>query len=149
MADLLECLIQIKALREALRLAEAAEGAASLSAGGQAGTDHLPVWCRLCDAERRYATAIGANSARAASPGGGDADGPAAFAALRRASLDALDSCTAARLGAPVDWPGRPSTTVADIVAIMLAHDTEMLGGLRRSSPCGYARTPPALSEPG
>jgi hypothetical protein len=36
-------------------------------------------------------------------------------------------------LAGPIIWPGRRSTTVADLVAIMLAHDTENLGGLRRS----------------
>jgi hypothetical protein len=43
-----------------------------------------------------------------------------------------LDRCTAAQLSGLVDWPGRPSTTVADLVAIMLAHDTALLAVLRQ-----------------
>jgi hypothetical protein len=44
-----------------------------------------------------------------------------------------LDRCTAADLAGVVAWSGRPSTSVADLVAIMLANDTEALGELRRA----------------
>jgi len=56
---------------------------------------------------------------------------------LRRANLAMLDGCRAAQLSGLVEWQGRPSTTVADLVAIMLAHDAEALGHLRgrRASP--------------
>jgi hypothetical protein len=133
MADLLECLIQIKALGETLRLAEAETS--SISSSEPAGLVRVPDWQVMCDAERRCAAALGTNS-----PGrldlvpSADAEaGPRAeFLRLRRANLARLNNCTAAELAGPVEWPDRRSTTVADLVAIMLANDTEVLGELRR-----------------
>ena len=126
MADLLECLIQVKALRETLVLAET----------GTAEKAPVPVWQRLAEAERRYALALeGVGPLRpkltpsAQAPAGSLAE----FVRLRRANLAMLDGYRAAQLSGLVDWPGRPSTTVADLVAIMLANDTEVLGEWRRA----------------
>ena len=129
MADLLECVIQIKALRVTLALAETETP--SISGGEPAHAERVQVWQAMCKEERRYAVALGTNIAGGAAPTPPDA-GPAGFVALRRANLAMLDSCAADELAGVVDWPGRPSTTVADLVAIMLANDTEVLGGIRR-----------------
>ena len=134
MADLLECLIQIKALREALGLGtRAIDGGTSPEMGPVTISE---VWQRMAEAERRYAMALGTAIAGGAEADRSD-DGPAAerdrFVTWRRANLAMLDRCTAAELAGFVAWPGRPSTTVADLVAIMLANDTEALGELRRA----------------
>jgi hypothetical protein len=126
MADLLECLIQIKALGETLERI-------SRLAGGTSARAPLE---RLAEAERRYARALGVEAGTAvetiaARDAASDAP-PEEFVALRHANLAALGRCTAIQLGSPVEWPGRRSTTVADLVAIMLASDTEMLGELCR-----------------
>jgi hypothetical protein len=137
MADLLECLIQIKALWETI------DKAARLAAPG--GVDAW--WGALADAERRYAATL-----RAAAPAlRRDSPPPPAgvserdeFVRLRRANLALLGRCTAAQLAGPVDWPGRRGTTVADLVAIMLAADTVALGELRRVSPGPWPQVPGA-----
>jgi hypothetical protein len=131
MADLLECLVQIKALRDAL------EGVASLSEAAPSDTDARGDWNRMAGAERRYASALGAAAHALPSPGDDAGEARRSFAALRQANLALLERCTASRLAAEIAWPGRRSTTVADLVAIMLAHDTEVLARLRgrRASP--------------
>ena len=134
MADLLECLIQIKALRETLALAET--GTLSISENVPADMERVRVWQVMCEAERRYAQALGTDAGvrrGAASVSGEVADARKAFLERRRANLAMLSDCGAAPLAGPVAWPGRPSTTVADLVAIMLANDTEVLGDLRRA----------------
>jgi len=127
-ADLLECLIQIKALEHSIGRIERLVAAAPAAAGAQVAA----LVARLAAAERTYGRA---------GLGRTDADGSSqpsptfeAFIAERRANLDVLGACTAADLGSPVAWPGRPCTTVADLVAIMLANDTEVLGEVRRVS---------------
>ena len=82
----------------------------------------------MAEAERRYAVALGTAFAGGANAAAGCGE----FVAMRRANLAMLDRCTAAELAGVVAWPGRPSTTVADVVAIMLAYDTEALGERRR-----------------
>jgi len=131
MADLLECLIQIKALRETL------EKVASLSGNAPAAADGVGVWNRMADAERSYAAALGTAAGETSPAGGVSDEARRVFVALRHANLSALERCTASQLAGPIIWPGRRSTTVADLVAIMLAHDTEALGHLRgrRASP--------------
>jgi hypothetical protein len=133
MADLLECVIQIKALGEALDLAALAAAGGSSSEPGPASVPG--VWQRMAGAERRYAEALGIGAAgRTAFAATGSEAGRAGdeFMALRRANLAVLDGCTADQLAGAVAWPGRPSTTVADLVAIMLGSDTELLGEWRR-----------------
>ena len=132
MADLLECLIQIAALRDALTHAEAMTR--SIAGAGSPAPDNASVaeaWTHMADAERRFAAALGAADAGTASCRGDAEDERRAFVALRRSNLARLDACTAAQLCGLVTWPGRPSTTVADLVAIMLANDTEALCELR------------------
>lgn len=127
MADLLECLIQIKALRDTL------ERVASLSGSAPAAPADLGVWKRMADAERSYAAALGTAAGETSPSGGVSDEARRVFVALRHVNLSALERCTASQLAGPILWPGRRSTTVADLVAIMLAHDTENLGGRRRS----------------
>jgi hypothetical protein len=129
LADLLECVIQIKALRVTLALAETETP--SSSGGEPAHIERVQVWQAMCEEERRYAVALGTIVAGGAAPTPPDA-GPAGFVALRRANLAILDCSTADQVAGFVEWPGRPSTTVADLVALMLANDTEVLGEVRR-----------------
>jgi hypothetical protein len=133
---LLECLIQIKALREALRAGTRADDGGTSPEMGPVAVSG--VWQRMAEAERRYAMALGTDIAGGAETAPSD-DGPGAsrdrFVAWRGANLAILDRCTAAELAGFVEWPGRPATTVADLVAIMLANDTEALGGLRGTRP--------------
>ena len=134
MADLLECVIQIKALGETLEWVTRMKGGADTSA----------CWVRLAEAERRYAFALGTDTAprtHVAADVPGTMPPREDFLERRRANLAMLNGCTAALLGGQVDWPGRRSTKVADLVAIMLAHDTEVLGELRRArrSPACHA----------
>ena len=134
MADLLECLIQIKALSETVTLSVSAS-ASAVPAETESVTV-LGLWRRMAEAERRYAAALGAASASAAPTDASPPDAAAsrdAFLRLRIANLTMLECCTAAQLAGPVEWPGRRGTTVADLVAIMLASDTERLGDLRRA----------------
>jgi hypothetical protein len=128
MADLLECVIQIKALRETLHRVTA------LSSGATRGG----LWEQLAETERRYAVALGTAIAGCADAAAGGEE----FVAMRRANLAVLGDCGAAQLAGPVAWPGRRSTTVADLVAIMLANDTEVLGDLRRTRPEPEVRRP-------
>jgi hypothetical protein len=160
-ADLLECVIQIKALEHAIarltRLLDVPPPGCETGAHAQA------LLSRLVDAERAFSKvwlvtrpekqgrpepsrATASKRRRRMRHGprprtrggtmttGASGDMPAAleeFVVLRRANLDVLGACTAAGLGSPVTWPGRRDTTVADLVAIMLAHDTEVIGQLR------------------
>ena len=128
MADLLECVIQIRALEHSIGRIERLVAAAPAAAGAEIGA----LVARLAAAEHTYGRAgLGRTD-------GGESSAPtpalAAFIAERRANLDVLRGCTAADLGSPVTWPGRPHTTVADLVAIMLACDTDLLGEVRRLS---------------
>ena len=135
MADLLECLIQIKALGEPLGMVTL-----SVSAGMSPEMETVTisdVWRRMADAERHYANALGTEpGARAEFAARHERAAVAReeFVAGRRSNLATLNGCTAAQLAGSIEWPGRPSTTVADLVAIMLANDTEVLGELRRVS---------------
>ena len=149
MADLLECVIQIKALGASLGIA-----ARAMSAGSSPGMDRAAfsaVWRRMADAERRYAVALGTEAKgrpNITSESRGAADSAEVFAAMRRANLAMLEGCTAARLAGCIEWPGRPSTTVADLVAIMLASDTEVLGDVRRARSNPWPQLPPAAPKP-
>jgi hypothetical protein len=134
MADLLECLIQVKALREALEMVTGSISGEALAEIGPVTVSG--VWQRMADAERRYAQALGTTAGsrrRTASEAERPVDARDRFMDRRRANLAMLEGCTAAQLAGFVEWPGRPSTTVADLVAIMLAHDTDALGALRRT----------------
>jgi hypothetical protein len=132
-ADLLECLIQIKALRETLKMVA---GSLSEDRPAEMGPVTVSSWQRLVEAERSYARALGMDAVGPprVTPASGDAtEAMEVFLALRRANLALLGSCTSSQLAAPVAWAGRPATTVADLVAIMLASDTERLAGHRQA----------------
>jgi len=134
-ADLLECLIQLKALD--LSPARIRRFVAQVPPAARAEAE--AVLRELVQAEGTYAAAL----ARAGRPPetaldlasagtGGDGAHLDAFAAARAATLVVLQGCSAEDLAAPVAWPGRPFTTTADLVAIMLARDTELAGALQR-----------------
>jgi len=98
MADLLECVIQIKALRETLALAETGR---FHGRAGPADAEAAPVW-------RAWLTPNGATRRRShggwrptagATESGDSARARAAFAAGRRANLAMLGDCSAAQLG--------------------------------------------------
>ena len=126
MADLLECLIQLKALEHSIARLERFETATPASR--RADVD--AVLDRLLEAERAYADAL-PGSRR---PPQTEATAPRVgrFAAARRATLGVLQRHSAEELGSAVRWPGRPLTSTADLIAIMLAHDTERIGEIQR-----------------
>lgn len=139
MADLLECVIQIKALAESIARLRHLVGAVAATNDPR----FEALLAQLVDAERSVARVWQAVRFSAALRGhrsaenhfGSDFPGTVSaideFIALRLANLDVLQACTAADLASPVTWPGRCHTTVADLVAIVLASDTEVLGELR------------------
>jgi hypothetical protein len=128
MADLLECLIQIKALEQSIGRIERIVPA--IPPGSRAGADALVAG--LIEAERACArVGLGRETVNAA---GASAPAVDVFIAERRANLAVLQASTAADLGRHIDWPGRPGTTLADLVAIMLANDTDRIGDLQALS---------------
>lgn len=141
MADLLECVIQIKALEWSIGRLERIVRASASAGGGEVEVS----LAQLVEAERRFSTAR--QAVGPTPPSRGDHSlrpGPAIaldeWVALRRANLERFGACTAAELGAPVAWPGRSDLTLADLVAIMLAHDTDVMGRLEfahRQRPSG------------
>lgn len=144
-ADLLECLIQIKGLadtprRLALRAAEFA--AASRSPDEAAGRPR-EVAALLLAAETEFRRALSlmltrerptldrlpeAHAAGARRDSPGDLQG--AFAAERAETVRVLEACSAEQLSRIGLDPLRGPMTVADLVAVMLAHDTDLLGEL-------------------
>jgi hypothetical protein len=69
-------------------------------------------------------------------PDEGATDSPSAldrFLASRQETLSILDHCSATDLCRTAVFPGRGPTSVADLVAVMLAHDTEAQGMLWRT----------------
>jgi hypothetical protein len=140
MADLLECVIQIKALRETLAaMPELVSGPIPARNLPEMRPDTMPgLWERMADAERRYALALGVAGGDIVRSGEDETAARSDFAALRGANMDRLEHCAADELAGFVEWAGRPSTTVADLVAIMLANDTDVLGEVR----CAHPREP-------
>ena len=145
MADLLECLIQIKGLadtprRLAQRTADAVSGCPS---PGEASRRARDVACRLLLAEREFRGSlsrmlahdrpslprldvIGAAGIPSELPG----ECARAFAAERAETVGLLEACSADQLNRIGIEPSRGPMTVADLVAVMLAHDTDRLGEL-------------------
>jgi hypothetical protein len=139
-ADLLECLIQIKGVADTPRRLAARVGAA-LSAGRE--SDAAAVVARLAAAEARFASCLEAMLAEqdAAIPSldltSLDVDSERligesmqAFARRREQVVRALDRCSGQDLNRIGLEPSRGPMTVADLVALMLAHDTDQLGRL-------------------
>lgn len=147
MADLLECLLQIKGLRHSVdRLGALAEVART--GGDGAGAAVSRAAAEMGAAEERWQSVLaGALPGRdwrgrpVAAPHAADAI--EAFASARRLTLEVLDCCSAGDLGTLTTAPGIGRVTVADVVAHMLAHDTERLGALKVS--LANDRNPPTV----
>jgi hypothetical protein len=150
-ADLLECLIQIKGLADTpRRLAQrAAEFASSPSSPATALEGGVETARRLLAAETQFRGALSlmltrdrpalailpgdamAGAAPAAGvPGESFNACQRAFAAERAETVRMLDACSAEQLNRTGFDPLRGPVTVADLVAAMLAHDTDRLGDL-------------------
>ncbi len=145
MADLLECLIQIKGVADTPRRLEAR--LAPHGRDGRASPRGARVARRLAEAELRFALCLGLMLSadrpalpalpamacdEAAEPLGDAARWQATFAARRAETVAVLDRCSAEQLGRVGLDPSRGSMTVADLVAVMLAHDTDCLGEVDR-----------------
>jgi hypothetical protein len=150
-ADLLECLIQIKGLADTpRRLAQrAAEFTSSRGSHAEAAPGVVEVARRLLAAETRFRRSLSLMLTRdqpaleilpgdapggfepSASVGGASFDAcQRAFAAERAETLRVLEACSADQLNRKGGDPLRGPMTVADLVAAMLAHDTDRLGDL-------------------
>jgi hypothetical protein len=151
MADLLECLIQIKGLGDTpRRLAQrAAEFTASAPVEAEGTACAVDVARRLLAAETEFRLALSRMLTRdqpalTILPGDGNAESETArgvpgdsfevllraYAAERAETLRVLDACSADQLNRKGIDPLRGPVTVADLVAGMLAHDTDRLGEL-------------------
>jgi hypothetical protein len=144
-ADLLECLIQVKGVadtprRLAIRTADVCANASSLA---DAERRVREVAVQLAAAEVVYRDCLslmlalerpaipalpGARATRAAELSAEEAR--AVFAARRTDTVQVLDRCSAEQLNRIGIEPARGPMTVADLVALMLAHDTDALGAL-------------------
>ena len=151
MADLLECVIQIKGLADTLRrLAETAAGASEdrwhlrPAPGVWAPIEvlaHLADTELVCGARLRAMLTVdhpalqqvdGARLAARAHY----LDWPLAvaldrFRCRREDTIELLGGCSAEELGRIGVHPSRGPMTVADLVAVMLAHDTDHVGQIR------------------
>jgi hypothetical protein len=144
-ADLLECLIQIKGLadtprRLALRTAKAAASSASTESAARQARD---VARCLLSAEARFRLALSLMLSRdrpalprlppvevTDSPAPAVGECERAFATERAETVRVLEACSAGQLNRTGVEPARGPMTVADLVAVMLAHDTDRLGEL-------------------
>jgi hypothetical protein len=150
-ADLLECLIQIKGLADTpRRLAQrAATFAAASPSQAEATAGVVEVARRLLAAEMQFGRTLSSmlsreqpaletlpGDAAVGSAPAGDALGDSfdvwqrAFEVERAETLRMLDACSADQLNRKGNDPLRGPMTVADLVAAMLAHDTDRLGDL-------------------
>jgi hypothetical protein len=144
-ADLLECLIQVKGVadtprRLAQRVSEALDRWPSRDLADRQARH---VTNRLLAAERRFYECLSLMLARdrptlpdlgALEPPddiqGPAADGQMAFETRRADTVRVLERCSADQLNRIGIEPSRGPMTVADLVAVMLAHDTDRLGEL-------------------
>jgi hypothetical protein len=144
-ADLLECLIQIKGVADTpRRLAERMARAAAVSP--ESASRACAVARRLAlveqrvgrclslmlEQERPVLPALGvADALTAAGDGDETADAwRAQFSGRRAETVATLERCSAEHLGRIGLEPSRGPMTVADLVAVMLAHDTDRLGDI-------------------
>jgi hypothetical protein len=151
MADLLECLLQIKGLRNAAdRLSEIASRTEA-DRWGKAGQSGVPspaeMLARLADLEFLYGTwlRLMVGSEQPLLPPIEDlpivglarlrdwsaADARDRFLRRRHDNLELLDRCSAQDLARVGIHPTRRTLTVADVVATMLASDFERVGEIR------------------
>jgi uncharacterized damage-inducible protein DinB len=151
MADLLECLIQIKALHETVpRLERLLADAPARRWRSRPAPDvwaPLEVLAHLADAELFFGARLRLiltgdrpflqpfDQDRLAARARYQEWSPQAalerFRARRRENLELLDTCSADDLGRIGIHPARGETTLADLVALLLAHDTDHLGQIR------------------
>jgi hypothetical protein len=151
MADLLECLLQIKGLRETAGRLTALAGVDPVR-WRQQGPGGVPapvaILGRLAEIELVHGTCLRLmlTAARPALPVvDEDAFGALGrlrswdldtaldrFLARRRDNLELLERCTAEDLARVGSHPARRDMTVADLVAVMLATDVEHVGEIRR-----------------
>ena len=145
MADLLECLIQIKGVAATPgRLAVRARAAASRGRAQEA----CDVAARLARADSRFGACLASMLAEdrpvlpALEPPPADVAGARGlsdwldeFSRRRAEIVRALDRCSADDLARVGLEPSRGPMTVADLVALMLAHDTDQLGLLVAGTP--------------
>jgi hypothetical protein len=146
MADLLECLLQIKGLDGTIaRLAALVTGTpedrwtddatALLRALGEAEVLYgagirlmlVQSGARLPAADREALAALGARVPSTPHVA------LARFTTRRRDNLELLDACTAADLSRTGVHPTRRSMTLADLIAVMLASDVEAVGEIRQA----------------
>lgn len=150
MANLLECLIQIKGVadtprRLGVRLAASAPGASISPRAAHVARS-------MADAEARFGECLrlmlaqerpplpalprakvdagdaGESGQTAGAREGAAAGWQAQFSARRAATVAVLEQCSAEQLARIGLEPSRGPMTVADLVALMLAHDTDCLG---------------------
>jgi hypothetical protein len=144
-ADLLECLIQIKGVADTpRRLAQRVANAVTTSPSPDALARHArQVTSRLLAAERRFRLCLSLMLSRDRSalpelvafdalddPSGSSGDCQREFAEQRAETVSVLEMCSADQLNRIGIEPSRGPMTVADLVAVMLAHDTDRLGEL-------------------
>jgi hypothetical protein len=143
-ADLLECVLQIKGLRETLKRVEARAAAAAARPGAR--TAVASQVRQLLAAEecwqRFFRTSVGDRASQilecavAGSPSQAANDLEqltTSFVRARLSTLRLLDAASAVDLATAGDLPGRGRTTVADVIALMLADDTDQLGEMQRA----------------
>ena len=145
MADLLECLIQIKGVADTPRRLAVRSAAFVAAAGATADAERTvrDVAARLADAEAVFRDCLSmmlaaespmlpplpAGRAAARSPLTAE-EARADFASRRADTVRVLERCTAGQLNRVGIEPARGRMIVADLVALMLAHDTDSLGDL-------------------
>jgi hypothetical protein len=153
MADLLECLLQIKGLRETadrlrplIASADPHEWNRPSGPDGPSAADLLArvaelellhgVWLRLILVSGRPALPAFDEQGLLALGRYRRWDAGAAldaFLVRRGDNLDLLDRCSASDLGRIGIHPVRRETTIADVVALMLAGDVDRMGEIRRA----------------
>lgn len=140
MADLLECLIQMKGVADTPRRL-ASRVRACVERGDEERAREVA--SRLAMAEARFGSCLSLMlsqerpslpsldlSSLDVDPARVLADCLQDFGWRRHQAVDALERCTAEDLNRIGFEPSRGPMTVADLVALMLAHDTDQLGQL-------------------
>ena len=147
-ADLLEALLQIKALAETparvARLLESTDPRLWAARRGPSEGAPVEILAHLADAEEVFLQSVrlvldgerpsipAIRREEPGTPGRSAKRAPAVesdrFISCRQETVDLLSSCSAAQLERVGVHPIRKLVSVADLVAIMLAHDTDHLG---------------------
>jgi len=164
MADLLECLLQIKGLKETpgriAALLEQAPAAAWARRPAERVWAPIEVLGHLADLELVYGVRLrlmlmserpslprfdqDALAARARHIRWAPALALERFRVRRHDSLEVLDGCSAKDLNRTGTHPIRGEMSVADMVALMLAHDTDHVAQIReRLGRTGAGAAPP------